>query len=41
MRLYKTIDYDNKMINEIKNGEYPNWIIVFENNLYCDIQEKE
>ena len=39
MRLYKTIDYDKKLIEEIKSGEYPNWTIIFENDLYCDLQE--
>jgi hypothetical protein len=40
MRLYKTVDYDKEMISKIRNGEYPNWVIVFENGLYCDIEEK-
>lgn len=38
-RLYKTIDADNELIKDIKNRENSKWKIVFENDIYVDIEK--
>jgi hypothetical protein len=39
MKLYKTIDHDNKIIADVKSGKYPNWKIVQEDAVSVEIEE--